>query len=309
MNSTISAFSGSTTTPRGGRPRLDLTVDDLRVSYRHRPGRSLTSARPVLDGIDLEVPAGQVHAVIGESGSGKTTLLRALSDALPPSSRVSGRVIVRAEDGHELLALPSPRRRARSALPPTSPLAGRVIGVVPQSAATALTPVRTLGSQLEETCRVLGGRRVVPDLLDQVELPRSAAQLYPHELSGGMAQRAALSLALAGDPSVLLADEPTSALDPALTATLLGTLRGLADDGAAVLLITHDIEELETAAVADRVSVLHDGRIIETGSAAQVLSSPSHPHTRALLSALPTRGLIAPSCAQVPMPLTTQERP
>ena len=281
--------------------RADLIVENLRVSYGRQRGEDA-----VLDGVSFEATHGQIHAVIGESGAGKTTLLRALAGALPLGAQCRGRLVLRTVEGEETSLLadgqgrPTGAASAGSLLPPTPPLAGRVIGVVPQSAATALTPVRTVGAQLAETCAALESRWEPGDLLERAGLPASTKHLYPLELSGGMAQRAALACALAGSPAVLLADEPTSALDPHLTRSLLGVLRELADEGMAIVLITHDIEELEESDVADRVSVLHRGHIGESGPTGQVLTSPSHPHTRTLLAALPTRGLRAPDWEAAP---------
>ena len=251
--------------------------------------------------VDLDVGAGCVHAVIGESGSGKSTVLRAISGALPPTAHARGRIELSGggvPGGHADIL--GPARRRRSMLPPTPTLAGRVIGVIPQSAATALTPVRTFGAQLTETCAALGHRRDVGELITAVGLRSGDAGLYPHEMSGGMAQRAAFALALAGDPPLLLADEPTSALDPVLTAHLLAILRDHADAGGTVLLVTHDIEELESTRIAEEVSVMRHGRIVETGTATQVLRSPAHAYTRLLLAALPSRGLHAPATLHAP---------
>lgn len=176
-------------------------------------------------------------------------------------------------------------------LPQTSPLAGRVIGVVPQSASTALTPVRTIASQREETCRALGAQHTPSDLLLQVGLREGDGRLYPHELSGGMAQRAAVAFAIAGDPALLLADEPTSALDPDLTAQLWMLLREHADRGAVVLVVTHDIEELERSEVADDITIMLNGNAVEHGLASDILRKPAHPYSRRLIAALPSRGM------------------
>lgn len=269
---------------------FQLDVAGLEVRYADGPA--------VLQGVNLCVEPGHVHAVVGESGSGKSTLLRTLNGSLPASARVRGSLTLRGRDGDVVdLMSPSHLPRGRSLLRRTSPLAGRVIATVPQSAATALTPVRTLSSQLDETCRALGGVTAPGALLRDVSLRESDGALYPHELSGGMAQRASLALALAGEPPVLLADEPTSALDPDLTEAMLGKLRQHADRGAAVLLITHDIEELERAGVSDEISVLHEGVLVESGPAARVLATPTAEYTQRLLAALPSRGLQVVSAA------------
>ena len=162
---------------------------------------------------------------------------------------------------------------------------------MPQSAATFLTPVRTVGSQLAETIAVLGSEHTVEELLKRVQLDGDVAAKYPHELSGGMAQRAAVAFALAGDPDLVIADEPTAALDPDLTITLLHMLREIADSGAGVMLITHDISELRDSGIADRIAVMYASRFEETGTAKQVLEAPSSPYMRDLLAALPENGM------------------
>lgn len=142
-----------------------------------------------------------------------------------------------------------------------SPLAGQHVGRIPQSAATFLTPVRTVGSHLIETITELTPSADAPQkietLLDQVHLPNHVANLYPHELPGGMAQRVAVAFALAGDPEVVIADEPTASLDPELKSSLFSLLRDIAHADRAVLLITHDVTELRDAGIADRLSVMY----------------------------------------------------
>ncbi|MEL7977734.1 dipeptide/oligopeptide/nickel ABC transporter permease/ATP-binding protein [Isoptericola sp. F-RaC21] len=230
-------------------------------------------------GVDLALRAGEVTALVGEAGCGKSVLASALCGLLPPGTRATGSVLVH---GDELLGAPERRWR---------PLRGRVVGLSLQSAAASFTPVRTVGAQLAETLAALGSTSSVPDLLGRVGLRPDDGDRYPHELSGGMAQRAALAGALAGDPAVLLADEPTAGLDPELTAQVLRLLRDVADAGTAVLLVTHDLQALETSGVADRLAVMYAGRIVEQGDADAVLRAPRHDYTAALLGALPSRGL------------------
>lgn len=301
-----------------GATRLDavvVQVTGLRVDYIGK-----RTAHRAVDGVDVAVAPGTVHAVIGESGSGKSTVLRAVSGSLPPTARTQGTVLLRPAcdagpadspaGGRPAGPLAGPvdvlasTGSARSLLPPTSSLAGRVVGTMPQSAATALTPVRTFGAQLAETCAHLGSRRSIKELVHLAGLAPSDVDLYPHELSGGMAQRAGFALAVAGDPPLLLADEPTSALDPELTGHLLSLLRAHADHGGTVLLVTHDLEELERSEIADEISVMHGGRLLETGPAHRLLAAPTHPYTRLLLEALPSRGLHSPTAAQLRAALT-----
>ncbi|PTR21856.1 oligopeptide/dipeptide ABC transporter ATP-binding protein [Rhodococcus sp. OK519] len=253
-----------------------LTVDGLTV--RIPVGSGVVHATT---DVSLDLDAGRVHALVGESGCGKSIVASAACGLLPSHARVSGSIRLNA-DGDSVEMVGAPERALR-------PVRGRRIALVPQSAATYLTPVRTVGSQLDETRRHLESRFGVVELLDRVGLAAGCRDLYPHELSGGMAQRAAIAFALAGDPEVIVADEPTSSLDPALTEKILTLLDACAAAGAAVLLITHDIAAV--AGHADTASVMYAGRILESGPAAEVLDDPWHDYTRDLMAALPHNGL------------------
>ncbi|MFT3662518.1 MAG: ATP-binding cassette domain-containing protein [Gordonia sp. (in: high G+C Gram-positive bacteria)] len=203
----------------------------------------------VLHDVSLTIPAGAVTALVGESGCGKSMAAAALCGLLPPGARFDGEVRIGAH--------PFSGR-----LQDLAALRGTTIGLVPQSPATGFTPVRTLGSQLDEVVRVLDGPRSSADLCRLVELPGSALDRYPHELSGGMAQRAALAAALAGAPEVLIADEPTSALDPDLADHVWGLLARVAAEGAAVLVITHDLAALRRSEACRSIAVMRRGRML-----------------------------------------------
>lgn len=231
---------------------------------------------------DLELVPGRVHGLVGGSGSGKSTLGRALMGLVPPGSLVSGKVVV---DGRDLV--PGDRRDAAYA----RSLRGRVFGFIPQSPATSFTPVRRIGYQLSELVRALGGSEPPSALLDRVHLEPPVLDAFPHQLSGGMAQRAAAAFALAGGPRVLIADEPTSALDPELTTAVLRLISAIADEGLAVLVISHDVEDLKQTGVCDDVSVMRHGDIVEQGPASRVLQTPQHVFTQAMLNALPSGGM------------------
>ncbi|MFC9894631.1 ATP-binding cassette domain-containing protein [Nocardia sp. NPDC127579] len=248
-----------------------LVVRDLTV--RIPVGRK--AVVHAVTGVELEVAAGTVTALVGESGCGKSMVGAAVVGLLPPGAMVTGAVLVAGAD------VTSAGAGWR----------GRRVGLVPQSPATHFTPVRTVGAQLAETVRAVGGRLDCAELAERADFPVSALECYPHELSGGMAQRAAIAAALAGDPAVLVADEPTSGLDRGRTDRTLKLLRRCADDGAAVLLITHDLAALERTGVADRMAVMYASHLLEIGPAADVLADPWHGYTRDLLAALPTRGL------------------
>ncbi|MGJ8518308.1 ATP-binding cassette domain-containing protein [Carnimonas bestiolae] len=253
-----------------GTPRLEVAQLSVRVPVL------ANNWVQALSGVSLTLGAGQMHAVIGESGCGKSTLGRAITGLLPRAAKMSGTI----------------RYAGQSIAGRQKQLAGRSIALVAQSAATYLTPVRTVGCQLDETLRALQGNLSACELMARVDLDPTVLGCYPHQLSGGMAQRAAVAFALAGNPAVIVADEPTASLDPERTRGLLQLLRQCADAGTAVLLITHDIAALSDAGVADEVSVLHAGTRIEHGAAGALLGGHAQqPYTRALLAALPRNGL------------------
>jgi peptide/nickel transport system ATP-binding protein len=228
--------------------------------------------------LDLDLPAGTVTLLAGESGCGKSVLASAIIGLLPPTARVRGRVDL---EGLDLLAVGDDVLGAR--------VRGRRIGLVPQSAGTALTPTRTVGALLDETVATLGGTVPAGELLREVRLdPDRVADLYPHQLSGGMAHRVLVALALAGRPEVLVCDEPTAGLDPENAAHVAALLAEQARAGRAVLLISHDIAAC--APVADRIAVMVSSRVVEVGPAADVLARPRHDYPAALWDSLPERG-------------------
>ena len=212
-----------------------------------------------VDDVSWSVEAGKTLAIVGESGCGKTVMSLAPLGLLPPgvSADVEGSLTL---DG-------------------AAPALGRDVGVVFQDPPSAFNPLRRVGKQV--------GVRAV-ELLELVGLPDPlrAARAYPHELSGGMLQRAMIAGALAGDPRVLIADEPTTALDPAMQDQVLDVLSELQVRlGLALVLITHDIGVVKR--MADDVAVMYAGRIVESGPAARVLHAPDHPYTQGLLAAVP----------------------
>ena len=232
--------------------------------------------------IDLALHTGQVHALIGESGCGKSVVGSAISGLLPAAATVHGHITLHHSDGGPVDLVRARPRTWRQ-------IRGRRVAWIPQSAASYLTPVRTVGAQLAEMCLHLRSPHTPAALLTRVGLEPTVADLYPYQLSGGMAQRAAIAFAIAADPDVIVADEPTSNLDPDLTAHTLRLLRAAADAGAAVLLISHDLDTLP--AYTDHVAVMYASRILETGPTADVFTDPWHPYTGDLLAALPAGGL------------------
>ncbi|MDR6358142.1 ABC-type glutathione transport system ATPase component [Pseudomonas psychrotolerans] len=230
--------------------------------------------------LDFTLAAGETLALVGESGCGKSTTALALMGLLPDTARVAGSILF---EGTDLLAL-RPRQLRR--------LQGSRLAMVFQEPLSSLNPVLTLGEQLVETLRQhtdLSRRQALTraeELLAQVRLPRPATHLreYPQQLSGGQRQRVLIAMAIACQPRLLIADEPTTALDVTVQAQileLLDSLRRELDMG--LLLITHDLGVV--AQQADRVIVMHDGEVLETGRTAQVFAQPRHPYTRGLVAA------------------------
>ncbi|MFT4085883.1 MAG: ATP-binding cassette domain-containing protein [Gordonia sp. (in: high G+C Gram-positive bacteria)] len=231
-------------------------------------GRRNAATVQVLDDVDLRVEAGQITALLGESGCGKSMVAAALCGLLPPGSTIRGSVTV---GEHTLRGDDAGWPRLR----------GRHIGLVPQSPSTSFTPVRTIGSQLDEVVRILDGPRTPAELCAEAGLASSALDLYPHELSGGMVQRAAVAAALAGSPEVVVADEPTSALDPDLADGVWDLLKAQSARGTAVLVITHDMDSLRRAALGPSgssselrsIAMMRRGRVITQQTPSELLRS------------------------------------
>lgn len=260
-----------------------LQVEDLRVSFvQYERGLRRRVVDAVL-GMDLGVDAGEVVALIGASGAGKSLLGQAVLGILPPNAVASGVVRHHGRDLDD-----AARRR----------LAGREVVLLPQGA-SALDPTATVGAQVRRAA-VLAGRAdpaaAAAKALAARDLDPSVVRRHPHELSGGMARRVIGAIAGMGRPSVVIADEPTPGLHPAAVAEALGGLRRLADDGAGVLLITHELRGALT--VADRVVVCERGRTVDEAAVEDFAGDGGrleHPYTRALWQALPGHGFRAPA--------------
>lgn len=261
--------------------QLDLTVETGRVR--------------VLDGVDLTIEQGAVHALVGESGSGKSLTAMSLARLLPErlAQRVGGQVLV---DGRDVFALGSSGLRE---------LRGGVVSYVFQEPATALNPVMRVGDQILESLRIhrpaQATQAEVVGWLRRVGIPAPEvrARQYPQELSGGMQQRAMIAMALAPRPRLLVADEPTTALDVTIQAQILELLMELRRElGMTILLITHNLGVV--AEIADELSVMYAGQVVETGPAASVMSDPAHPYTQALLASVPRLGTRQQLLASIP---------
>ncbi len=261
-----------------------LTVTDLVREYR-LPRRSLFAppqSLRVLHGVSLTLAAGESLGIVGESGSGKSTLARAVMGLERPQA---GRVTIAGQDIHALdrKALRAARRGFQAIFQdPYGSLDPRhAVRTLIAEPIVALEPATTAAAR---TARVL-------EVLDAVGLPASAADKYPHEFSGGQRQRIAIARALVTRPALIVADEPVSALDVSIQAQVLNLMMDLQERyGLAYLFISHDLGVVR--AITDRVAVMHQGRIVETGPTAEVFASPRHAYTRALLEAVPklTRG-------------------
>ncbi|WP_445163203.1 dipeptide ABC transporter ATP-binding protein [Mycobacterium sp. Dal123C01] len=255
-----------------------LSVEGLEVRFGDHT--------PAVSGVDLSVMRGQTVAVVGESGSGKSTTAAAILGLLPPGGRITaGRITF---DG---IAIASADRKADRRL--LRSIRGRRIGYVPQDPMTNLNPVWKVGFQIREALRAntdgRQARRRAVELLAQAGMPDPAKQAdkYPHQLSGGMCQRALIAIGLAGHPQLLIADEPTSALDVTVQRQVLDHLQRLTDElGTALLLITHDLAL--AAERAERVVVVHRGIVVESGAAQSILRDPQHEYTRRLVAAAPS---------------------
>ncbi|MGW7169663.1 ABC transporter ATP-binding protein [Streptomyces sp. NPDC054884] len=236
--------------------------------------------------VRFDVAAGECLALIGESGCGKSVLASALLGLLPANAQTAGRACLGDLD----LVAADERTLART-------VRGRRIGLIPQSPAAHLTPVRTIRSQLEETVAELTGvrgraalRSAAETAAERAAFPADHLDRHPHQLSGGLAQRAATALALVGDAPLLLADEPTTGLDRDLVDHTVDELRRHVDTaGRALLMITHDLAA--ASRIADRIAVMYAGRIVELTDATAFFGSPGprHPYSRGLLQALPER--------------------
>ncbi|MFE9939538.1 ABC transporter ATP-binding protein [Streptomyces hirsutus] len=256
-----------------------LTVDELTVTFG---GRGRKESRAV-DGVSFEVDQGQVVGLVGESGCGKSVTSLALMGLLPPKGVTVGG---RAEfDGTDLFTMSTSARRD---------LRGSKMAMIFQDPLSSLNPVVPIGVQVTEILERHRGmkgeaaRKEAAHLLDRVGIPDPTRRLkeYPHQLSGGMRQRALIAMAVACAPSLLIADEPTTALDVTIQAQILELLKELVDqEGTALLMITHDLGVV--AGICDQVNVLYAGKAVESAGRRELFAHPTHPYTHGLLGSIP----------------------
>jgi peptide/nickel transport system ATP-binding protein len=250
-----------------------LEVDGLQIHYSTRAG-----AVRAVDGASFAIPEGRIVGLVGESGCGKTTAVRAIMGVLAENGKLAGgRVVFKGQAMDEAAT-----RRAR----------WRDIAYVPQSAMSSLDPVYTVGAQMVEVLTKRGGaarsaaHKRAAELFELVGLSERRLIDYPHQFSGGMRQRAAIAMALALEPSLLLADEPVTALDVIVQRQILDTLRALQQRlKLSIVLVTHDISVV--AYLCDEVVVMYAGQVVESGPVREVLARPRHPYTMGLRNAFP----------------------
>ncbi|MCV3273337.1 ABC transporter ATP-binding protein [Roseobacter sinensis] len=257
-----------------------LVVEDLELRIGNAP-------EPIVDGVSFTLNAGETLCIVGESGCGKSLTALALMGLLasPPLQQSGGRAEFQGEDLFKM-----PRETLRR-------VRGGRMAMIFQEPMSSLNPALKIGEQIAESVREHQGlgfeaaRLRALEMLERVRIPAAEKRLneYPHQLSGGMRQRAMIAMALANDPSLLIADEPTTALDVTIQAQILDLMRSLSQEsGTALIMITHDLGVV--AEMADKVAVMYAGRVAEAGSAQQIFDDPQHPYTLGLMSSMPSLG-------------------
>ena len=251
-----------------------LRIDQLSIYPVHAPERKL------VHNVSLSLQRGKTTCIVGESGSGKSLTALSVMKLLSPQLSMQGQVLFQGQD---ITALGEKAMQS---------IRGRQIGMIFQEPMTSLNPVLTVGFQIGEPLQTHLGlkgtarKQKIADLLQQVGIDPTRANSYPDELSGGQRQRVMIAMSIACEPALLIADEPTTALDVTVQAQVLGLLKELKDRmQMAMLFITHDFGVV--ADIADEVVVMFRGEIVEVGSVEQVLNSPQHPYTKALLACVP----------------------
>ncbi|MBO0708973.1 MAG: ABC transporter ATP-binding protein [Candidatus Dormibacteraeota bacterium] len=276
--------------PRAGVGEPLVEVKDLQVQFKTQLG--VVSA---LNGVSFTVPRGKVVGVVGESGSGKTITGLGIMQLIPPPGRVTnGEILLHEEVGKPPVDLLEHSRTGEF----MRKIRGDQVSMIFQEPMTSLNPSYTVGNQIEEAILIHQTRdrkrakELTIDILDRVGMPnpKQVYARYPHELSGGMRQRAMIAMALSCNPALLIADEPTTALDVTTEAQIIDLVRDLqAQSGMAVMWITHNMGVV--AQICDEVAVMYLGRIVEQGAVEDIFDDPKHPYTAALLRAIPRLGI------------------
>ncbi len=263
--------------PEAGGPLLQ--VEDLHVEFHTRDG-----VAHAINGVDLHLDAGETLAILGESGSGKSVTAQAIMGILdmPPATIPKGRILFRGQD---LLTMSDEERRA---------VRGPGIAMIFQDALSSLNPVFPVGWQIGEMFRVHRGlnrsdaKSAAVRLMERVSIPAAKQRVnaFPHQFSGGMRQRIMIAMAIALEPSILIADEPTTALDVTVQAQVMDLLKELREEfGMSLILITHDLGVV--ADIADRIAVMYAGSIVESAGVHDLYRRPAHPYTEGLLQSIP----------------------
>ena len=285
MGSVTSSIRGTEHGEAAVRSPAALEVAGISVQLQSRHGSG-----QVIDGVSFAVRPGEVFGLVGESGSGKSMTALAIMRLLPDVASVAGGEV--RVGGVNLLGLEEREMRAMRAA---------TIGMIFQQARSSLNPLMQVGAQIARVVRAHGralsrrqARRRAVDHLNEVGLPARVARSYPHQLSGGMAQRALIATVLGAQPQILIADEPTTGLDVTTEAEIYDLLTRLcADSGLSLLLITHDLAIV--GQYCNRVGVMHAGNLVETGEVKAIFERPLHPYTQGLLAAIPRPDTTEPS--------------
>ncbi len=258
-----------------------ISVDNLSVAFTTDEGTF-----KAVDHVSFNIRHGEILGIVGESGCGKSVTALSIMRLVPcpPGSIQSGSILYK---GRDLLQLDTKELQA---------IRGRGISMIFQEPLSALSPLQTIGRQMEEVMRihtdasVKEARRIVRTWLEKVRIPDAAdrMQVYPYQLSGGMQQRVMIAMALMLAPDLIIADEPTTALDVTIQAQVFQIIKEMKRERTSILLITHDMGVVWD--MCDRVAVMYAGQIVETGSVADIFSRPAHPSTRGLLNAIPRLG-------------------
>ena len=268
-----------------------LEVRGLKTHFFTRAG-----VVKAVDGVDMTLQPGEVRGLVGESGSGKSVASFSILGLIDPPGRVvEGEILYKGED----LRTATPERLKQ--------LRGKEIAMIFQDPMMTLTPVLRIETQMVETVRAhervsaKAARERSVDMLRRVGIsaPETRIRAYPHQFSGGMRQRVAIAIALLHNPALILADEPTTALDVTIQGQIIAEMQKLvAETGAAMIWVSHDLAVVET--IADTISVMYGGRIVESGPAGRVIGAPAHPYTEGLLNSIPSRTTPGQRLNQIP---------
>jgi peptide/nickel transport system ATP-binding protein len=268
-----------------------LSVQNLRTHFH-----TFSGVVKAVDGVSFDVGAGEVMGLVGESGGGKSVVGFSILGLIDPPGQIEGGQILL--NGEDLVTAGEARLRQ---------IRGREISMVFQDPMTSLNPLHTVGRQMDEVLR-LHTDLSAPDrhhtcveMLESVGIARAAQRMaaYPHQFSGGMRQRVVIAIALLARPRLIIADEPTTALDVTIQSQILKLMRAqIAEKGASMILITHDLAVVSE--MADHITVLYCGKVVERGATRDIINAPSHPYTRGLIDSIPDPDHRAPRLRQIP---------